>query len=79
MSEIGKNPEPYKPNVLFVGNRQTVQTQIRRHVTSVCLQNIQLKFEKNRKIQPYNPYNRNGLVQLIMVGNSNRPKWVKDF
>ena len=36
MSEIDKNPElnPYKPSVFFVGNRQTVQTQIMHHVAS---------------------------------------------
>ena len=39
---------PYKPSVLFVRHRQTVQTQIRRRntlrllrVSTVCLQNVQ--------------------------------------
>ena len=43
---------PFKPFVLFVGHRQTVQTQIRRSktrsliwVSIVCLQNILSKFE----------------------------------
>ena len=43
---------PYKPSILFVGHRQTVETQIRRHITwhlirvsTVCLQNVLLKFE----------------------------------
>ena len=43
---------PYKPDVLFVGHRQTVQTQIRRHktwrlirVSNVFLQKVLLKFE----------------------------------
>ena len=42
---------PYKPS-LFVGHRQTVQTQIRYirtwhliRVSTVCLQNVLLKFE----------------------------------
>ena len=41
---------PLEPSVLFVGHRQTVQTQIRRHrmrrlirVSTVCLQIIQSK------------------------------------
>ena len=45
---------PYKPCILFVGHRQTVQTKIRCHqmpllikVSNVCLQNVLLKFEKN--------------------------------
>ena len=43
---------PYKPSILFVGQRQTMQTQIRRRilrrlirVSTVCLQNVLLKFE----------------------------------
>ena len=43
---------PYKPSVLYVGYRQTVQTQIRRHikrrlirVCAVFLQNVQFKLE----------------------------------
>ena len=42
---------PYKLSVLFVGQRQTLQTQIRRQrmrrlirVSSVCLQNVLPKF-----------------------------------
>ena len=42
----------YKPSVLFVGHRQTAQTQIRRRrtrrligVSTVSLQNVLLKFE----------------------------------
>ena len=53
-------PNPYKPSVLFMGRRQTVQTLIRRHVlrrlirvSTVCLQNVQLKFEyKWKKYHP---------------------------
>ena len=44
---------PYKPRVLFVGHRQTVQTQIRRRRTPrlirvyiVCLQNVLSKIKK---------------------------------
>ena len=43
---------PYKPSVLFIGHRQTVQTQIRHHrtrrlirVSTVCSQNVILEFE----------------------------------
>ena len=43
---------PYKPSVLFVGHRQTEQTQIRRRrswrlirFSTVCLQNVLLKFK----------------------------------
>ena len=43
---------PYKPSVLLLGHRQMVQNQIRCHRTlrlirfsSICLQNILLKFE----------------------------------
>ena len=46
----------YKPIVLFVGQRQTAQTQIRRRnmrrlisVSSVCSQNVLLEFEKQWK------------------------------
>ena len=48
---------PYKPNVLFVGHRHTVQTQIIRchrvrrliRVSTGCLQNV-LSFEHKWKI-----------------------------
>ena len=50
---------PYKPNVLFVGHRETVQIQIRRHrthrlirVSTVCAQNVVLKFQTKRNIPP---------------------------
>ena len=43
---------PYKPSVLFVGHRQTVQNQIRRRKTrllikfsTVCLQKFLLRYE----------------------------------
>ena len=43
---------PYKPSVLFMGHRHTVQTQIRHRIMwclirifTVCLQNVLLKFE----------------------------------
>ena len=48
----GKYIYPYKPSVLFVGHRQTVQNQIRcrkiRHLimfSTVCKQKFLLKFE----------------------------------
>ena len=44
---IDADLNPFKPSVLFVGHRQTVHTQIRRHrtrrlikVSTVCLQTI---------------------------------------
>ena len=73
---------PKRPNVLLVGHRQTVHTQIRRHkkrrlirVSTVCLHNALLRFEYKK--ENFNPLNENGLVQLIGVGNSIRLKWVK--
>ena len=43
---------PYMPSVPFVGHRQIVQTQIRRHkmrrlirVSTICLHNFLLKLE----------------------------------
>ena len=41
---------PYKPSVLIVGHRQTVQNQIRRRMFStVCLPKLLLKFKINMK------------------------------
>ena len=41
---------PYKPSVLFVGHRQTVQTQIRRHcLLTVSSIRIRINFDKNEK------------------------------
>ena len=47
---VGQYFNPYKPDVIFVGLRQTVQTQIRRSTTlrlirisTVCLQNVLLE------------------------------------
>ena len=44
---------PLKSSVRFVGHRQTVQNQVRRHKTwrpirifTVCYLNVQLKFEE---------------------------------
>ena len=46
----------YKPSILLMGHRQTVQTQIRRHILirrfTVSLQNVLLKFDKGVKIHP---------------------------
>ena len=49
---VGPSLNPYKPSVLFVGHRQTVQNQITRRKTrlpirfsTVCLQKFLLKFE----------------------------------
>ena len=65
---------PYTPGVLFVGHRQTVQTQIRCRtmrclirVSTVCLQNVLLKFDQKQKIQPNTPKIGNGFLLLIRV------------
>ena len=54
-----KTLNPNKSSVLYVGRRQTAQTQFRRHrmrrlirVSAVCLQNALLKFEIKRKVPP---------------------------
>ena len=72
---------PYKPSVLFVLRTQIVQTNTRRRrtrglirVSTVCLQNVLLKFEYKWKIPPNIPYSRTWLFQLITVGNSIRLK-----
>ena len=70
---------PYKSNVLFVGNMQTVQTQIRRHKNEASDAGSPLfayrifHYIKFGKINTNNPSNGNGLVQLINVGNSRVP------
>ena len=64
---------------------QNVQTQIRRRkmwrlirVFTVCLQHVLLNLNENElNIPPNIPKHRNGLAQLIMVGDFNRLKWVK--
>ena len=50
---------PFKPSVIFVGHKQTAQTQIRRHrlwrlirVSTVCLHNALLKSVKSEKYHP---------------------------
>ena len=52
---------PYTSSVLFVGYKETVQTQIRRHrtwrlirISTVCLENYKVKFEWKWKIPPNN-------------------------
>ena len=73
---------PYKPSILFVAHWQTVQNQIRHRITwhlirfsTVCLQKCLLNLKKKNPTQQ--PLKRNGLVQMIIVGNSIRLKWVK--
>ena len=48
---------PHKPNILFVGHRKTVQSKIRPsrtryliRVSTVCLQNVLLKFRKSMEM-----------------------------
>ena len=72
------------PNVLFMGYRQIVQTQIRHRITrcltrifTTYLQYVLLKFKRKRKISSNIPKIGNELVLLIMVGKSIRRKWVK--
>ena len=40
--------DPFKPSVLIMGHLQTMQNQIRQHLirfSTVCLQNVLIKFE----------------------------------
>ena len=67
---------PYKPCILFVGHRQTMQNHIRRRkfrrlirFSTVCKQKFPLKLTILKL--------ENGLVLLIEVGKSVRLKWVK--
>ena len=51
---------PYKPSVLFVGHRQTVQNQMRRRkmrclirfLSTICLQNKYKNLNKKEKYHP---------------------------
>ena len=69
-----------------MGRRQTVQTQIRRHMNVASDQGLHClitefsigNLNKNVIIPPSTPYNQNGLVQLIRLGMSIRLKWVKN-
>ena len=77
---------PYKTSVLFVGHRQIVQAEIRRHrlqclirLSTVCLQDVLLKFEYEWKSTPNNPEDENGLDHLIKVGNFIQLKRVKEM
>ena len=73
---------PYKPSVLFVRHRQTVQTQIRRRRTqrlirvfTVCLQNILLKlWIKNGKNPTEQP-----LIYKTELDWSNWYEWEISF
>ena len=75
--------DPQRPNSLFIGHRQTVQTYIRRRkmrhlirVSTVCLLNVLLKLERKWKISRDDP--KNGLLALLIwVGNSIWFQWVK--
>ena len=73
---------PYKPRVLFVGHRQTVQNQIKTRrlicFSTVCKHKFLLKFEEKSKSPPNNPKIGNGLEQLITMGKYIRHKWVKN-
>ena len=75
---------PYTPSIIFVGQRQTVQTQIRRHRMQCLIMSPQFAYRmlyqnlhKNKKKKTSNPYNRNGLVRLIIAVNSIRLKQIK--
>ena len=75
----------YMPSARYVEHWQIAQTQITRghrmrrliRVSTVCLHNFLLKLEYKLKIPPNIPYNRNGLFQLITMGNFILHKWVK--
>ena len=77
---------PYKPGVLFLWHRQTVQTQIRRRRTrrlirvfTVCWQEFLTKIEQKWKSTPDTPKIGNGLVQLRRMDGSTRQMWVKEM
>ena len=73
ISKLINGINPYKHIVLFVGHGQTVQTPNAASDQDLhCLLSCE-------KIPPKNPYNGNGLVQLIKLGNSIRIKWVKQI
>ena len=76
---------PYKPTFFFVGHRQTVETQTRRHITrrlirtsTVCLQNVLSKFEYMNKIKTTTQQRLKGkwTGPYDTVGNSIWHKWV---
>ena len=69
-----------------MGHRQIVQAKIRRHrlqrrirFSTICLQDVLLKFELEWKTTPNNPEDENGLVNLIKVGNFIRLKRVNEM
>ena len=79
------NVNPYKPSVSFFGQRQTVQTQIRRprarrliRVFTVCWQEFLSKIEQKWKSTPDTLKIRNGLIQLIRMEKPTRQIWVKN-
>ena len=74
------NINPYKHTVSFLGHRQTVKTQIRRHRTrrlvrvfTVCLQKFIKKYDKNETKYTRNPLNEN-MDQLIRMEKSTMQK-----
>ena len=75
---------PFKPGVLFMGHKQTEQSQIRRRNTrrpiwdySVCLHDFHRKVKQKLKTTPNVPKSESGLIQMIGMGHSTRHKRVK--
>ena len=63
---ISADPDQTSQNVASVQGLHCVPTE--------CSMKLRIKMKKT---PPKNPYNGNGLVQLIPIGNSIRLKWVK--
>ena len=73
---VKKGINTCKPSILFMGHRQTVQTQIRRHIMwclirifTICLQN-EIKICKKGKLPSNTPKIGNGIALLIWVSKS---------
>ena len=75
------NFNSYKPSVLFMGPRQTVQILIRHQSSGIWLRSspfVHRMFYQNwGKLLPNTPKIGNGLVRSIKIGKSIRLKWFK--
>ena len=69
---------PYKPGVLFMGHRQIKRPRCdaaKRGVPSEAIL-FSSKNEIKIKFTPDSLKNENGLIQMIRMENSIRPRWV---
>ena len=82
---LGRNTvNPYKHGIIFMGHMQTVQLLIRHRIMrcpirnfTVCLDNLLHVLKFGEKKTTNIPKIGNGLLQLIVVGNFIRLKWIK--